>query len=372
MKIIIAGDFVLQKRALAVDNYLKMIELVRDINASADYSLINLEAPIVLGNTNPIKKTGPNLKSSVETIDIIKKMKFTGVTLANNHFYDYGEVGVNDTIQMCKQCGLDYMGGGKNLKEACEIFYKSINGIKIAFVNFCENEWSIATEVSGGSAPLDLISNYYQILEAKSKSDYVIVIVHGGTELYNLPTPRMKKTYRFFIDIGADIVVNHHQHCFSGYELYKEKYIFYGIGNFCFDRGPEITSYWNIGYMIKLIIEDKMNFEIIPYIQYAETPSINFKLDIKKFTDEIERLNLIIADEQKLNEAFEEMCKSKTNSMLLALEPYHNKYLKYLRYRKLLPSLISPKCYQLIFALFRCEAHRDIMFNILNNKIRQC
>ena len=26
--------------------------------------------------------------------------------------------------------------------------------------------------------------------------------------------------YRFFIDASADAVINHHQHCYSGYEEY--------------------------------------------------------------------------------------------------------------------------------------------------------
>ena len=49
--------------------------------------------------------------------------------------------------------------------------------------------------------------------EAKKKADFVLVIVHGGSEHFQLPTPRMQATYRFFVDAGADAVVNHHQHC---------------------------------------------------------------------------------------------------------------------------------------------------------------
>lgn len=52
--------------------------------------------------------------------------------------------------------------------------------------------------------------------------------MHGGHEHYQLPSLRMQETYRFFIDAGADVVVNHHQHCFSGYEIYNNKYIFMG------------------------------------------------------------------------------------------------------------------------------------------------
>lgn len=40
----------------------------------------------------------------------------------------------------------------------------------------------------------------------------------------------MKELYRFLVDCGADAVINHHQHCFSGYEIYNEKPIFMDSG----------------------------------------------------------------------------------------------------------------------------------------------
>lgn len=65
----------------------------------------------------------------------------------------------------------------------------------------------------------------------------------------------MVDTYRFFIDAGADAVINHHQHCISGYEHYQGKPIFYGIGNFFF---PPIFKHtpksWNEGYMVTLFL----------------------------------------------------------------------------------------------------------------------
>ena len=84
--------------------------------------------------------------------------------------------------------------------------------------------------------PLLPIQQFYKIQEAKENADYVLVIVHGGIEHYQLPTSRMIETYRFFIDAGADAVVNHHQHCYSGYERYKSKPIIYGLGNLLFDN----------------------------------------------------------------------------------------------------------------------------------------
>lgn len=84
----------------------------------------------------------------------------------------------------------------------------------------------MALEERGGCAPLNNVSQYYSIIEARSKADYVLLFVHGGSEHHPLPTPRMQDIYRFFVDAGADVVINCHRHCYSGFEQYHEKFSF--------------------------------------------------------------------------------------------------------------------------------------------------
>lgn len=103
------------------------------------------------------------------------------------------------------------------------------------------------------------------------------MIVHGGIELYPYPTPRMVSLYLWFIDLGADVVINHHQHCYSGYESYK-KGLFFMVWFFCFDWIGKRKSDWNDGYMVRLSFEEDKplseTFEIIPYIQCDDIPGI--------------------------------------------------------------------------------------------------
>lgn len=177
----------------------------------ADYSILNLEAPILNLEGKPIKKYGPNLKAHINTIYAIKYAGFDMVTLANNHFYDYGDDGVRQTLDACKKEGIDVVGGGMNMADASQTFYKEIKGIRVAIINCCEHEFSIATETSGGSNPLNPIQQYYAIQDAKMKADKVVVIVHGGYEGYQLPSPRMKETYRFLSMLGQmplSIIIN--------------------------------------------------------------------------------------------------------------------------------------------------------------------
>lgn len=371
MKILIASDFVPRRRvASLIDNkdYQTVLGEVRPLTEGADFSIVNLEAPVLYGEPTPITKTGPNLSCNENAVEALHWAGFDCVTLANNHFYDQGEQGVAGTLKACEKFGVTHVGGGRNLKEAESVLYKEINGKVLAIINFCENEWSIASNVSGGAAPLDIVRNCRNIREARKKSDYVIVIVHGGTEQYQLPTPRMKETYRFFVENGADAVINHHQHCFSGYEIYEGKPIFYGLGNFCFDINNPSDKLWNNGFVVLLDIHDgQIGFELLPYEQGGKDASVKFIDDKTEFNAEIDRLNGIIQDDVRLRESFCMMAKAK-RGFLSFLEPFNGKYISVLRNRKLFPTFLTERQKMLILEIFRCEAHRDVMFDLLKEK----
>ncbi|MDC3269401.1 CapA family protein, partial [Flavobacteriaceae bacterium] len=347
IKIILAGDFCPTNRVekhLNNNQYSEVFGDVRPIIESADYAVVNFECPVVLNNAEVIEKTGPALKSGVNAVKSIQFAGFDMVTLANNHFYDYGEKGVLDTLKTCKKFKLDTVGGGRNIDEAAQVYYKEIHGNTIAFINFCENEFSIATENSGGSNPLDPVKNYHQILEARNNADFVIVIVHGGHEYYQLPSLRMKETYRFFVDVGADAVINHHQHCFSGYEIHNEKPIFYGLGNFCFDNSRYWNNLWNEGFMVELKLQkEKISFDLHPYLQCNDTPSIQLLVDDlrEKFDLKLLSLNSVINDEYELDKQHKKFLSKKSTFTKLIFEPYRGRLLNALYSKGLLPSFFK-------------------------------
>lgn len=225
MNIIVAGDFCPQHRVAELFGegfWGSVLGEVKPVIDQADYAIANFECPVCNGKERPIIKCGPNLQCSEKGLEAVKWAGFDCVTLANNHFLGYGKEGVEHTLEVCEKYGVDTVGGGMNLHEASKILYKEIEDKTLAIINCCEHEFSIATEETAGSNPLNPIQQYYDIKEARAKADYVLVIVHGGHEHFQLPSLRMQETYRFFVDAGADAdaVVNHHQHCYSGYEVY--------------------------------------------------------------------------------------------------------------------------------------------------------
>lgn len=372
MKILVAGDFVPRFRVsprIDVGDY-GFMDGVKPMIQEADYAIINFESPVVVREAQPITKTGPNLKCDINAIKCISTVGFDCVTLANNHFRDYGQVGVEDTLSACKQYGIDYVGGGESVQEASSILYKTINGETIAVINVCENEWSIATNDHGGSCGLDVVDVCHRLKEAHQHASFVLLIVHGGIELYNLPTREMKKLYRFFAEMGADAIVNHHQHCFSGYEVHQGIPIFYGIGNFCFDTETQNDS-WSSGYMVSIDTRNS-GFELYPYLQATlESEDVVPIKDKELFLQAIEDLNVTIGDDQRLFAAYDSMIAKSKPLWKSLLNPYQNRFLNKLVKYKLLPSFIDEHRRNRLFNLVSCESHRGRLLRSLTLDINK-
>lgn len=368
MKILIAGDFCPRNRVAAAfesADYASVLEEVKGVISQADYSIVNFECPVVISDAKPIEKEGPNLRCTPKGVEAVKYAGFNCVTLANNHFLDFGEKGVKETIDILESRGIDHVGGGMNLKEASQILYKNFSGQRLAIVNCCEHEFSIATATSAGSNPLNPVQQYYAIKEAQQNADRVLVIIHGGHEHFQLPSPRMVETYRFFVDSGADAVVNHHQHCFSGYEVYHGKPIFYGLGNFCFDLSKTPEGIWTEGYAVLIDFSSSATeYSIHPYRQCAENPKVEM-LPQDAYNKRIEEINAIIANPKELHARVDDYYASCADQYSNIFEPVRNRYYLGAKRRGWLPSLIN-KDRKLVAANFIvCEAHRDKLVHYL-------
>lgn len=376
MKILVAGDYVpfrgfsacLREGQTEYD-----YTIIREITDMVDYSILNLEAPIIKGDEKPICKFGPNLKAPLNSLNGVVGMGFNAVTLASNHLRDYGDDGITNTITLLDNAGLDHVGGGRTFQEAKKVLIKSFNEETIAFINCCEHEFSVASNEHGGSMPLDIVEISRIIKDARIKTDYVVVIIHGGNEWYQLPSPRMKQLYRFFVEMGADAVINHHQHCYSGYEFYQGKPIVYGLGNFIFDNPSRRKMLWNEGcFAVISFNKPESRLELIPYRQCDDKPGAYPMVGDEKdsFFKNIEYLNSIIEDDDKLKIEFGRFMSEKQRGVLSMLGPFSNKYLRGLVSRGYTPSFISKKKAAMLYDFISCEAHRDVTINVLEYMIK--
>lgn len=335
----------------------------------AGLAITNLECPLT--DIGPgIKKIGPLLRAPVNTAETLSNWGFKLVTLANNHIMDFSMPGLTSTMDACLKNGIDHVGAGKNYTEARRVYYTKLGDYKLAILNFAENEFSTTHGEYPGSNPLDPVENYRDIVMAKTLADFVLVIVHGGHEMYNLPNLRIKDSFHFFANAGASAIIQHHAHCYSGYEVYNGVPIFYGLGNFVFDIPENHDSIWNFGYAVEITPGSEPLFRIIPYEQCNGQAGVRLMGDKQEedFYSKIKYLNDIIENDERLNTEFEKYCKTVENRYFSFLEPHSVNFLHFLRNRKLFPSILSKRKRTLYLNLFRCESHREIMINLLDSR----
>ncbi len=376
IKFLITGDYCPTGRnseKLKKEDFSFFGEIEKYIQSS-ELAITNLESPVT-NSDNRIIKTGPNIKVDSNAVLALKKVGFHLVTMSNNHILDYGVQGLNDTIEELKKNQLDYVGAGVNLETARKSFIKTFDSVKIGILNFAENEFGSADNSSGGANPVNPITNFYDIQETKKQVDFLIVIAHGGREHYQLPTPKQRERYRFYVDCGADLVVGHHAHCYSGYENYNEKLIFYSLGNFIFDYKEKYQKgMWTEGYAVSFTLKDKdIDFELIPYFQgRKENPDLVLFNSSEKndFLKRIEELNNIISNDELFESAWKNYIASqkKTYKGMLLLQ---NDYIREAVRRGLIPdvSFHSKKHQLLLLNLLRCETHNEIMTKVLEDEL---
>lgn len=373
-RLLIGGDLFFKKKYSSK----RMVgESVQNLFDEADFRILNLEAPVTAGKEfNQIEKTGPHLRmESKEAEVILNALNIDLVTLANNHIMDYGKKGLNDTKDFLNKNCTSFVGVGNNLNEAQQPFYLKLKSCKIALLNFAENEWANAGSDQSGATPLDIIGNVRALNEAQKKSDFVFVIIHGGNEYYNYPSPRMVKQYRFYAENGASVIIGHHPHCIGGYEVYKDVPIFYSLGNFLFTKQSTRDARY-LGLILQLVVEnEKLDFEILPVRQERGT----FNLEILKGKERkivekrLNSINNVIQNPQKLQEKWQEFVNSRSDGYLMSISPFEgisNRYIRALVKRSGLYKIFySDRLKRRLLNRVRCEAHRDVVITMLENEL---
>ena len=268
MIINIYGDFVSNEstKQLVVDDIIKGDLEFGDIN------ILNFEAPIIDETCTPISKTGPNLKQHPDTIDWLKKNHFHLISLANNHTFDYGEQGYEKTRSQLGH--LKYVGGG-DWEDAYKPLIIEKDDIKVGFIACTHFESGTLTDkwdnrFHKGAAWINHPYIDKLIVETKKQVDFLIMLPHAGVELIEQPLPEWRDRYYSFIDLGCDAVVASHPHIIQGTEIYKNKPIFYSLGNFYFPQRFSNSKHWQYSLGVSIILNKDKNIKF-------ETKALSFQ-----------------------------------------------------------------------------------------------
>ncbi len=198
------------------DDYSYFFKNVKNIFEEDDLTIVNLEGTLSENGERADKTYA--FRGKPEYTEILKSGSVEGVTLANNHSSDYGEVSLRDTKEALDKAGIKYA-------KDSEIARFNINGAKVAVVGLYQLDESADKLID-------------PVMRETRDDDLVIVEIHWGEEKAEKPSDEQIELAHKAVDMGADLVIGHHPHVLQGVEKYNGKYICYSLGNFCFGGNP--------------------------------------------------------------------------------------------------------------------------------------
>lgn len=230
-------------------------EKIGPLLSSADLTHISNEVSFYSDCPFPDPGPGPlYFCSRPSYIEVLEASGADIVELTGNHNNDsaqvYGVDVVPETLELYRERGMLYYGGGLNLDEASRPALVEHNGNKLAFIgcNPAGPIYAWATEDSPGAAPCEDYQWMKDEIARLRAEGYLPIATFQYFENYsNLAGPEMEVIFREIADAGAVVVQGSQAHTPKEMEFFNDSFIHYGLGNLYFDQMHVYQAYLTVG-----------------------------------------------------------------------------------------------------------------------------
>ncbi len=233
-------DYIFSKLFQATSNTLFMADIIH----------ANLEGPFA----NQRRATSKSIAFRFDPVLIptLKKFGFNTFNLANNHSLDMSAAGFAESQTNLLTAGIDFYGNQYKVNSS-SLLVKEINGLKLAFIGLNDT-----------NAPIDEKMTGKLLASIRDTVDVVIINIHWGAEYKTISNIHQRNLAHWLIDNGADVIVGHHPHVVEEMEIYKNRLIFYSLGNFVFDQYFSIDTQQGLAVKIEINHNKKLSARIFP------------------------------------------------------------------------------------------------------------
>jgi poly-gamma-glutamate capsule biosynthesis protein CapA/YwtB (metallophosphatase superfamily) len=252
LRLYAVGDINLGRRAakehLQAGDTLFPFRAVMDSLHDADIAFGNLESPIV-PDSDPPPDSSFMFTAPTAAAAALARAGFAIVSTANNHAWDGGQVGVEETMAQLTRAGVRFVGSGYGREMAEQPVILERRGWRVAFFAITR-AWNPAPytffrHVGRGWVAWGDSSWIYpaiRALKASGRVDLIVISVHGGREYVDEPPRYHLELLQGLVDAGADLVLAHHPHVLQPVAWYKGTPIAQSLGNFVFVQGDPWTQ----------------------------------------------------------------------------------------------------------------------------------
>lgn len=223
-------------------------DALEELNRAAPHvRLINLETSITHSN-DYWKGKGINYRMNPENIASLTAAGVDVCSLANNHVLDWGYAGLSETLQSLKKVGITTPGAGQNLAVAQAPAIISVSGksrVLIFAFGLASSgiplNWAAEDNKPGVNLLPDMSAESVgrlqrKIQKLKRTGDIVVASIHwGGNWGYPILREQTRLAHRLIDEGGVDIIHGHSSHHVKAIEVYRDRLILYGCGDFLND-----------------------------------------------------------------------------------------------------------------------------------------
>jgi poly-gamma-glutamate synthesis protein (capsule biosynthesis protein) len=211
-----------------------------------DARIINLETAITRSESYEPK--GINYRMSPENARCLTSASIDCCVLANNHVLDWGQAGLRDTLATLQELGIKTAGAGLDLSQArAPAILEPVNGGRVIVFSFAlttsgtPRHWAAKPDRAGvnllpdlsGTAVSDITR---QIAAVRQPNDIVIVSVHWGSNWgYEVAETEQRFAHELIDKAGVSLLHGHSSHHPKAIEVYHDRLILYGCGDFLND-----------------------------------------------------------------------------------------------------------------------------------------
>jgi poly-gamma-glutamate synthesis protein (capsule biosynthesis protein) len=212
-----------------------------------DVRMINLETSVTRSD-DYWKGKGIHYRMNPENVPCLTAAEIDYCSLANNHVLDWGYAGLTETLETLKRARIRSGGAGQDLQhaEAPAVIQVEGKGRVVIFsygspTSGIPDSWAASEDGPGvnllGSLSDQAVRRIKQSVEAvRQEEDVVIVSIHWGDNWgYDIPPAHIAFAHKLIDDAGVDVIHGHSSHHVKGIEVYNDRLILYGCGDFLND-----------------------------------------------------------------------------------------------------------------------------------------
>ncbi|MFA9459553.1 CapA family protein [Thiohalorhabdus sp. Cl-TMA] len=212
-----------------------------------DRHLANLETAIT-GSEDHWPGKGIHYRMHPRNARLLQAASLDACALANNHVLDWGYAGLAETLDALERAGVASAGAGRNLAAARAPAILKVPGKgRVIFLSMGSDtsgipaQWAAASRQAGvwllpertSRAAAEVAAGVQAI---KGPGDLVVASIHWGSNWgYTIPEAQRTLARALIDEAGVDLIHGHSSHHVRGMELYRDRLILYGCGDFLND-----------------------------------------------------------------------------------------------------------------------------------------